>query len=37
MEARALWLSAYPDELADATRATCMECNAWAKQLELRH
>jgi REP element-mobilizing transposase RayT len=33
LEQRALWLSAYPDELAEATRATCMECNAWAKRL----
>ncbi len=33
LEQRALWLSDYPDELAEATRATCMECNAWAKQL----
>ncbi len=36
LEQRALWLSAYPDELADATRATCIACNAWAKRLELR-
>jgi hypothetical protein len=37
LEERALWLSAYPDEQQEATRATCMECNAWAKRLELRH
>ena len=39
LDQRALWLSAYPDELVEATRATCMECNAWAERLavELRH
>ncbi|MEI7947431.1 MAG: hypothetical protein WCJ02_12075, partial [bacterium] len=35
LEQRALWLSAYPDELVEATRATCMACNEWAKRLEL--
>jgi REP element-mobilizing transposase RayT len=39
LEGRALWLSAYPDEQQEATRASCMECNAWAERLalELRH
>jgi len=39
LEGRALWLSAYPDEQQAATRASCMECNAWAERLanELRH
>lgn len=36
LEQRALWLSAYPDELVEATRATCTECNEWAKRLALR-
>jgi hypothetical protein len=34
LEHRVLWLSAYPNELADATRETCMQCNVWAKRLE---
>lgn len=33
LEHRALWLSAYPDELAEATRETCMQCNVWATAL----
>lgn len=33
LEKRALWLSAYPDEETDATRATCMACNVSAKRL----
>jgi len=39
LEGRGLWLSAYADEQQEATRASCMECNAWAERLanELRH
>jgi len=39
LDQRALWLSAYPDEQQEATRSSCMECNAWAERLanELRH
>jgi REP element-mobilizing transposase RayT len=34
LEQRALWLSAYPDEMADATRESCIQCNEWAQRLE---
>jgi len=34
LEQRALWLSAYPDEMAEATRESCMQCNEWARLLE---
>lgn len=33
-DGRALWLSAFPDEATDATRAACEHCNAWAQRLE---
>lgn len=33
LDHRALWLSAYPDEQAEATRETCMQCNLWATAL----
>lgn len=31
---RALWLSAFPDEMTDASRDTCQLCNTWAERLE---
>lgn len=34
LEQRALLLSAYPDEMAEATRVSCMQCNEWAQRLE---
>ena len=34
LEHRALWLSAYPDEMAEATRESCVQCNEWARRLE---
>lgn len=34
LERRALWLSAYPDEMAEATRESCMQCNEWARRME---
>lgn len=33
-DGRALWLSAFPDDATDATRASCEHCNAWAQRLE---
>ncbi len=32
LDGRALWLSAFPDDLADATRASCEQANRWVRQ-----
>ena len=32
LEGRALWLSAFPDELMEATRASCEQANHWVEQ-----
>ena len=34
LEHRALWLSAYPDEMAEATRESCVQCTEWARRME---
>lgn len=31
LEERALWISAFPDELQEATRASCTQANQWVK------
>lgn len=31
LEERALWLSAFPDDLQEATRASCTQANQWVK------
>lgn len=33
LRSRALWLSAYPEDMTAATRETCLACNAWAHRL----
>lgn len=33
LRARALWLSAYPEDMTAATRETCLACNEWAMRL----
>jgi hypothetical protein len=32
LEGRALWLSAFPDDLQEATRASCEQANQWVEQ-----
>jgi hypothetical protein len=32
VDGRALWLSAFPDDLAEATRASCQQANRWVRQ-----
>ncbi len=32
LEARALWVSAFPDEMKEATRASCEQANRWVEQ-----
>ena len=33
LRARALWLSAYPEDMTAATRESCLTCNEWAIRL----
>ena len=33
LRSRALWLSAYPEDMTAATRETCLACNEWATRL----
>ncbi|HPS09466.1 MAG TPA: hypothetical protein PLG22_18205 [Kiritimatiellia bacterium] len=33
LRSRALWLSAYPEDMAAATRESCLTCNEWATRL----
>lgn len=33
---RALWLSAFPDDMTAASRESCLRCNEWALRLEQR-
>jgi REP element-mobilizing transposase RayT len=33
LESRALWLSAFPEGLQNATRSTCLQANEWVRQL----
>ena len=32
LEERALWISAFPDELSEATRSSCTQANQWVEQ-----
>ena len=36
LEGRVLWLSAFPEEVAEATRASCQQANHWVRQFCLR-
>lgn len=33
LRSRALWLSAYPEDMTAATRESCLACNEWAIRL----
>lgn len=33
LRSRALWLSAYPEDMTAATRESCLACNEWAMRL----
>ncbi len=37
VEKRALWLCAFPDDLREASRATCTQANQWAEALSQSH
>lgn len=35
-DGRSLWLSAYKDEIREACRERCLECNEWVRRLAMR-